>query len=214
MIWLALNRVDLPKSFYGSPKKSTRRSQRAIILPDLCRILSRLLQIRNMYAAYQCVEVVGEYLVGASAHKLQTFDLSNGSQISSWACPEQLNKAALTSQSEPTNDEDGLQGSETPSIEVTGSDSNQPAKRRKLSDPSNEEPSSVGGAKKGEKPRSCKQKTITNTSLYPNIVALTSSNDGKHVIIVTGEDKTIRVLQHDDGHLKQLSERYALACWI
>ncbi|KFX88944.1 hypothetical protein V490_07310 [Pseudogymnoascus sp. VKM F-3557] len=160
-----------------------------------------------MYAAYQCVEVVGEYLVGASAHSLQTFDLSNGSQISSWACPEQLNKAALTSQSEPTNDDDGLQDSEAPPIEVAGSDSNQPAKRRKLSDPSNKEPSSVGGAKKGEKPRSCKQKTTTNTSLYPNIVALTSSNDGKHVIIVTGEDKTIRVLQHEDGHLKQLSER-------
>ncbi|KFY93690.1 hypothetical protein V500_03571 [Pseudogymnoascus sp. VKM F-4518 (FW-2643)] len=160
-----------------------------------------------MYAAYQCVEVVGEYLVGASAYKLQTFNLCNGSQVSSWRCPDQLNKTALATQSEPTNDEDGLQGSVAPSIEAAGSDSNQPAKRRKLSDPSNEESSSVGKAPKGEKPRACSQRTATNTSTYPNIVALTSSNDGKYVIIVTGEDKTIRVLQHDDGHLQQISER-------
>lgn len=163
-----------------------------------------------MYAAYQCVEVVGEYLVCASAHKLQTFNLCNASQVSSWTCPDQLNKTALASQSEPTNDEDGLQGSSAPSIEVAGSDSNQPAKRRKLSDPSNDEPSSVSKAPKGEKPRACSQRTATNTSIYPNIVALTSSNDGKYVIIVTGEDKTIRVLQHNSGHLLQISERYAL----
>ncbi|OBT62957.1 hypothetical protein VE03_07654 [Pseudogymnoascus sp. 23342-1-I1] len=159
-----------------------------------------------MYSAYQCVEVVGKYLVGASAHKLQTFSLCDGSQISSWTCPDQLNKTALASQSKPTNDGDGLQGSAAPSVEVAGSDSNQPAKRRKLSDPSNEE-SSVTKAPKGENPRACKQRTATNTSTYPNIVALTSSNDGKYVIIVTGEDKTIRVLQQDDGHLQQISER-------
>lgn len=160
-----------------------------------------------MYAAYQCVEVIGEFVIAASAHTLQTFNLSNGSQISQWACPAQLNKTALATQSEPTNDEDGLQGSGALSIEVTGSDSNQPAKRRKLSDPSNEESSSVGRAPKGEKPRACSQRTTTKTSIYPNIVALTSSNDGKYVIIVTGEDKTIRVLRHDGGHLQQISER-------
>ncbi|KFY45025.1 hypothetical protein V494_01197 [Pseudogymnoascus sp. VKM F-4513 (FW-928)] len=160
-----------------------------------------------MYSAYQCVEVVGEYLVGASAHKLQTFNLCDGSQVSSWACPDQLNKAALTSQSEAANDGDELQGSGTPTVEVAGSDSNQPAKRRKLSDPSNEESSSVSKASKGERPRPCSQRTATNASLYPNIVALTSSNDGKYVIIVTGEDKTIRVLHHEDGHLQQISAR-------
>ncbi|OBT92126.1 tRNA (guanine-N(7)-)-methyltransferase non-catalytic subunit trm82 [Pseudogymnoascus verrucosus] len=160
-----------------------------------------------MYAAYQCVEVIGEFVIAASAHTLQTFNLFDGSQISSWACPDQLNKTALATQSEPPNDEDGLQGSGALSIEATGSDSNQPAKRRKLSDPSNEESSSVGRAPKGENPRACSQRTTTKTSIYPNIVALTSSNDGKYVIIVTGEDKTIRVLRHDGGHLQQISER-------
>ncbi|KAL5346977.1 tRNA (guanine-N(7)-)-methyltransferase non-catalytic subunit trm82 [Pseudogymnoascus australis] len=160
-----------------------------------------------MYAAYQCVEIVGEYLVGASAHKLQTFNLCNGSQISSWTCPDQLNKTALASQSEPTNNEDALQGSGAPSIEVAGSDSNQRAKRRKLSDPVNKESPSVPKTPKGESPRTCSQRTAANSSTHPNIVALTSSNDGKYVVIVTGEDKTIRVLQHDDGHLQQISER-------
>lgn len=166
-----------------------------------------------MYAAYQCLEVVGEYLVGASAHELQTFNLSNGSQISTWACPDQLNKTVPASQSEPTNDGDMFRGFDASSMEVAGSDSNQPAKRRKLSDPNNEESSSVSKALKGEKLQSSSRRTASSTSkapIYPNIVALTSSNDGKYVVIVTGEDKTIRVLRHEDGQLQQISERYAL----
>ena len=46
----------------------------------------------------------------------------------------------------------------------------------------------------------------------PAVIALTSTTGGDHVIVVTGEDKSIRVFEHDGrGHLRHISQRYVAA---
>lgn len=71
-----------------------------------------------------------------------------------------------------------------------------PGKRRKLSSPST--------GLKGEKAESIKRATQAWTSIPLMVV----SADGKYVIALTAEDKTIRVLEiGTDGQLKELSSR-------
>jgi tRNA (guanine-N(7)-)-methyltransferase subunit TRM82 len=42
----------------------------------------------------------------------------------------------------------------------------------------------------------------------PVVIALASTRRGDHVIVVTGEDKSIRVFEHDGkGQLRQISQR-------
>jgi len=42
----------------------------------------------------------------------------------------------------------------------------------------------------------------------PAVIALASTRRGDHVIVVTGEDKSIRVFEHDGrGQLRQISQR-------
>jgi hypothetical protein len=163
-----------------------------------------------MHRVYQCVEVVGQYLVGASAHELHTFSLNSGSQISSWACGGKVDKTALTGLSEPVDNKGECQASTSPSVEVEESDPHPSAKRRKLSDSRSEGLSPGHKTTEGEKITESSQITSCNASVTPGIVTLTPSKDGKYVIIVTGEDKTIRVLRHDDGKLEQISERYVV----
>ncbi len=43
----------------------------------------------------------------------------------------------------------------------------------------------------------------------PFVVLLTATEDGSHVIAVTGQDKTLWVFEHDGkGSLKEVSQRY------
>lgn len=161
-----------------------------------------------MRAPYQCVGVIGKYLIAASAHRLNTFSLLDGSQISSWACPTPLNDAKPISLLKSKNNEDGeTQIPSIPAAEAAPVDSDPPAKRRKLSDSSNKDAPTSSKNGNGGKPRPNQQKSADDSSIIPNIIAMTSSNDATYVIIVTGEDKTIRVLRHVNGHLKQISQR-------
>lgn len=93
--------------------------------------------------------------------------------------------------------------SENSSIDIV-IDSEPPSKKRRLSSETADAPEQSvkkqkhnGNKKKGpklEKPAS--------------VACLTSTRDGQHVIAVTGEDKTVRVLEHDgSGNLSLLSER-------
>ncbi len=43
----------------------------------------------------------------------------------------------------------------------------------------------------------------------PAVIAIASTRDGDHVIVVTGEDKSIRVFeQYERGQLRCISQRY------
>lgn len=141
-------------------------------------------------------------LFAATGACLNTFDISTGSKISRWSY---TNEGDLTTRATDLEAPNLLsQKSETSSIDIV-LESEPPSKKRRLSGSENEDEAAI----KEKAPRR-KQKRPTQKPSAANIVALTCTSDGQYVVVVTGEDKTVRVLEHDGhGVLKQLSTRYA-----
>lgn len=81
-----------------------------------------------------------------------------------------------------------------------------PSKRRKTDDES--EPPAAAAAKTSKK--QIQRKTRPKSPLdSPCVVLLRSTGDGKHIVAVTGQDKTVWVLEHEGrGELKELSQRW------
>jgi tRNA (guanine-N(7)-)-methyltransferase subunit TRM82 len=158
-----------------------------------------------MQAPYQCIEKCGRILIAASGPSLHAFSLSDGSRQASWTSPLVSN---LKLKQEETSDERNVRiNSQIPDLV---SPSGPPAKRRKFSggenNPLNEriKASHQLGDGGSQGPQS---------AAAPAVVYLRSTQNGKHVIAVTGEDKTIRVFEwNGKDNLKQLSERYAPIC--
>ena len=163
-----------------------------------------------MFAPYQCLEVVGNFLVAASGNELNTFNFSTGDQVSSLAVPAPVIDTKASQKADKEAEKVVLDV--TPDSEVTpeaGSD-NPPAKRRKISD---DEKKDVEAEEKPEDAKITGKKGLVSNrptsdrSAAPNFIALASTKDGRHVIGVTGEDKSVRVFEHENGLLKQISER-------
>ena len=162
-----------------------------------------------MFAPYQCLEVVGNFLVAATGNELHTFNLSTGDQVSSFVVPAPvIDTKALQ---KAVKEAEKVVLDVTPDSEETpeaGSD-NPPAKRRKICDDEKD-------VEAEEKPEDAKitgkkglvsNRPASDRSAAPNFIALASTKDGRHVIGVTGEDKSVRVFEHENGVLKQISER-------
>jgi len=95
-------------------------------------------------------------------------------------------------------------------VEITiDSASPPPAKKRKLSASVPVEAKPV--SKEGKKKQNSRLDAVSSGLEAPAVVALAVTKGGRHVIAVTGEDKTIRVfgiVQEGGVHrLKQLSQR-------
>lgn len=128
-------------------------------------------------------------VLAASGPALFCFNFADGSLLSRWS------HLSPTVRSEPVDDSDGAE---------------RPSKRRRLSADGEEEDGSdaqspivVVNDANAQKPRRKKKKAPP----LPSVIKLTASSDGRHVVVVTGEDKTIRVLEMLDGQLSQISER-------
>lgn len=159
-----------------------------------------------MAAPYQLLEVAGDFIVAASGHELRTFNINNGTEISVWACPTPVSKGKDSSEAEPGK----VVLEISPESETTeaGTD-DPPTKRRKISD-DEEEAKQDGKPAEEKKDRRAKAKQLrppTNAAVAPNFIAVAVSKDAKHVVAVTGEDKHVRVFEHENGVLKQISER-------
>ena len=132
---------------------------------------------------------------------------SDGLHISTWRHPGTGPK----SESEPGNG-----SAATP--EENGVSDEPTVKRRKLDvseeqDGSDKPDSGEGESTKQPDEPAPKSKRIrggepSNPEATPIILGLIASKDGKHVVALTGSDKTIWVFEHDGvGNLKQLSQR-------
>lgn len=122
-------------------------------------------------------------LLAASGPCLRVFDTQTGQYISKWShLPDQSTG--------PENDEP-LEGS--------------PAKRRKLdTGNTSDTPSAEIVIENG----SGRRKPVRHGFTIPCITHLLGTTDGKHVVIVTGEDKSLRVLSmSEQGILNQFSQR-------
>lgn len=163
-----------------------------------------------MFAPYQCLEVAGNTLIAATGNELHTFNLETGDQVATFAVTAPVVDVKASQKTDKEAKKVVLDI--TPDSEETpeaGSD-NPPAKRRKISD---DEKKDVGAeentveSKKATRPKAKQLRPANDGSVAPNFIALASTKDGRHVIGVTGEDKSVRVYKHENGVLKQISER-------
>lgn len=160
----------------------------------------------KMFTPYQCLEIAGGFLVAATGNELHTFNLETGAQVFSWACPAP--KADSKDSNNSAKETEKVVLDVTPDSEGTPEAGNDdpPAKRRKVSENENlevNEEEMAGEPKKIEKPKT-KQ---FDGSVAPNFIALAVTRDARHVIGVTGEDKHVRVFEHLNGVLNQISDR-------
>ncbi len=158
---------------------------------------------------YQCVVKLGNIVVAARGSSVDSFTLPEGSFLSTWSSSTLQEEANEKSEAKPTPI---LQNSESSSVNVT-LDAAPPIKKRRLSKVSGEEEKvdEKEPAKEGKKKKNNRSDAVVSGLEAPAIIALAVTKDGKHVVAVTGEDKSIRVLESvsDDGKqsLKQLSLR-------
>jgi tRNA (guanine-N(7)-)-methyltransferase subunit TRM82 len=164
------------------------------------------------------MEKCGNFLVAARGSNIDLFSLTVGSFLSTWQCPSHQNspkaKPAVQEAKPKLENED----SKSSSVDIIVEASSPPAKRRKLSDEDEQDENSVNGQKEDNKGGNKKNKKQNNRSESvasgleaPAVIALTVTSDAAHVIVITGEDKSIRVFSviSQDGvaQLQQLSQR-------
>ncbi|KAF7923894.1 uncharacterized protein EAE98_007712 [Botrytis deweyae] len=155
---------------------------------------------------YQCLKQCGNYLVAARGSSIDTFDIKDGSYLSTWKSPVPESTNALKTTGEETQTKSEEQNPETSTPDAPLESPTPPAKRRKLSVSEEKEEKIVVVQQLKKKAKNTPPKTVEPSP----ITALTITKDLQHVIAVTGEDKTIRVLAWDDTvgkGLKQISDR-------
>jgi tRNA (guanine-N(7)-)-methyltransferase subunit TRM82 len=173
--------------------------------------------------SYQCLEKCGEYLVAARDSNIDLFRLDDGSLLSTWSCPSIQDSLQNGKRLEDSTKALAPEQSKA-AVAVVVESSAPPAKRRKLSTEEDEtrpdaEEESQEKYKEPEKGKEQKKKQKKNNRANaasssrenPVVIALAVTTDAKHVMVITGEDKSIRVLevlkQDRVPTLKQLSHR-------
>ncbi|KAM0125566.1 hypothetical protein ACHAP3_009681 [Botrytis cinerea] len=160
----------------------------------------------KLRAPYQCLKQCGNYLVAARGSSIDTFDIKDGSYLSTWKSPvpESTNALKAAGEEAQTKSEEKKPEASTPDAPLESS--TPPAKRRKVSVSEEKEEKTVVVQQLKKKAKNTAPKIIEPSP----ITALAITQDLQHVIAVTGEDKTIRVLAWEDTvgkELKQISDR-------
>ncbi|KAL7901380.1 hypothetical protein HDV63DRAFT_413827 [Trichoderma sp. SZMC 28014] len=179
-----------------------------------------------MKIPYNKVYVRGQILFAARGGAIHTFNLTDGSHISSWKHPDVDKVADSIKAINEAKAEAALAAeADTPATEIEGP----PAKRQKLggedesapvtaeAEPTAQDvkprPGHIDGRGKKGKGKAGKDVESGKTRFArvpdrPVITHLTSTPDGSHLLAVTGHDKVVWVFTHDgNGQIEQLSRR-------
>jgi tRNA (guanine-N(7)-)-methyltransferase subunit TRM82 len=188
-----------------------------------------------MSTPFQCISPLGKgtLFCAAKGYTIQTFDISADSQhLFSWNHPstghdengdirkethEGMAAEEQTGQQSPAKrrklDSDAEHNAEAEDGQHS------PSKRRKLdsddgfngaTEDGQGAPDAPATGEKGKKQKKIKAKGAPPKTDLPFVILLTATENGSHVIAVTGQDKTLWVFEHDGkGLLKELSQRYA-----
>lgn len=166
-----------------------------------------------MKLPFQCVLAQGDILFAGRGGDLHTFKIEDGSYISSWRYPVTLEGESST-KSDEFKDE-VVASAATLSQESPEQEQGPPAKRVKLDDTpesaqqQGQENGENGEAKNRGKKTNRRADATSGPAERPFVQVLTATKDGKYIVAVTGQDKTIWVFEHDlAGNLKQISQRY------
>ncbi|KAL2362533.1 hypothetical protein RJZ56_004579 [Blastomyces dermatitidis] len=153
---------------------------------------------------FQCIQCLGNrareapnFLVGAAGPRLYVLDGHTGKSLSVWPSNKEM---AATKVPHATNADSHSQGN---------AESSEPReKRRKLSPTTQQEAASVEGTTAYEGKAKGPDKSQESKLAWSTIPIVTASKSGNHVVVVTAEDKCIRVFEvNTSGVLSQLSER-------
>ncbi|KAH7162755.1 hypothetical protein B0J13DRAFT_536899 [Dactylonectria estremocensis] len=187
-----------------------------------------------MKIPYNVLHASGNVLFAARGGKLHSFDLNDGTHLSTWKHldVDKVDAAVKTIANEAERITQVISAPQ----DIEGGDNDEPpAKRQKTEEPkeqdnktvdsegaqepntaeSSEQKKSEGKShqkgKKGknkQQTQSHKDNQISRVPDRPVITHLTSTADGAHVLAITGHDKIIWVFEHDGkGQLTQLSQR-------
>ncbi|KFA61450.1 hypothetical protein S40285_03437 [Stachybotrys chlorohalonatus IBT 40285] len=187
-----------------------------------------------MKIPYNRLCVGGDVLFAARGGKIHTFNLQDGSHISTWHHPD----VELVANAIKELEEAGKQDAPAADLVIvpTPDSDEPPAKRQRLTDDeaasaaegtapvppsdvqeSGAQPDAGGtkgqGEKKNKKNKKTKQggekkTTVSRVPDRPVITHLVGTSDGKHLVVITGHDKTIWVFDHDGkGNISQFSKR-------
>ncbi|KAH8591307.1 hypothetical protein B0O99DRAFT_519576 [Bisporella sp. PMI_857] len=152
---------------------------------------------------YQCLKKCGDILIAARGSSIDSFSLKDHSLLSTWRCPSTQSSKSL----EPAKDTPApVSQDSSASVEIVTEQSTPPAKRRKLSTSGPEKPNQQNGKRQNNR-----LEYVSSGLEAPAVIALAVTRNGKHVIAVTGEDKSIRVFENafkDSKHeLIEISQR-------
>ncbi|KAH6646422.1 hypothetical protein BKA67DRAFT_102996 [Truncatella angustata] len=169
-----------------------------------------------MHLPYQCVAALGQSGIVAAARGTSIFTFgADGSVLSSWEHPATQHQATAADNAT----ENGADGA----VKADQGETSSPTKRRKIeteagvqavtADTQEGKVSAEGDAKGSDQIKAKKGRRSTKPSDYkgqeqPHVIMLRATQEGSHLIAVTGTDKAIWVFQHDgQGQLKELSQR-------
>jgi tRNA (guanine-N(7)-)-methyltransferase subunit TRM82 len=154
---------------------------------------------------YQCMVQCGNLLIAARGSSIDSF--RDGSLLSTWKCPS-IEIAGHSKPSPEVTTKLATQNSEASPIEII-TDSAPPTKKRRLS--SSEPVVASKVSKEKNKRQNNRSDAVLSGLEAPAVIALAITTDYRHVIVVTGEDKSIRVFENtqEDGvhELKELNQR-------
>ncbi|MBE3049492.1 hypothetical protein IMZ48_44735 [Candidatus Bathyarchaeota archaeon] len=171
-----------------------------------------------MRIPYSCVTTHGGVVFAARGGQIQTFKLDGGPALTTWNHPDAEREAAASVEAAVKSAE---KGGETAGAEDAAMEDEPPSKRQRVEQVAPEESTPEAGTATpqdtdaGEKAKA-KYKDKKGPSRgpwsrspdYHLIFILEVSADGKHVVAVSGNDKTIWVFEHDgNGALKEASKR-------
>lgn len=153
-----------------------------------------------MHYPYQCLQICGNVLVAASTSHLDTFNLADRVHLDSWGYSSDTNR------DESSDPSAILEPHDLESSTIKTRHGSEPlAKKLKISD---ENAFEVANSVENTPVSDQGRKSLHHQIFTPNIIALTATKDGRHVIAVTGEDKSIIVLENDgNGHLRSVNRR-------
>lgn len=165
-----------------------------------------------MKVPYSQVHVHGPVIFAARSGWIESFNVQDGSHISSWKHPD-------SEIAEKVEDSNGDGAAEPPSKRQKTSE-DEDVSTSKTTDVVQDENEPAVSAEKGKNSKAdliapSRKGQLSRAPDRPVVIQLTSTVDGKYVIAVTGHDKAIWVFEHDGaGHLKQLSKRSALSPFL
>jgi tRNA (guanine-N(7)-)-methyltransferase subunit TRM82 len=148
-----------------------------------------------MLTPYQCIQKCGNILIAASISRLDSFNLEDGSQLSSWTFPVSRGKSSGIYAARDINGKPAAPDTDASPANVEQA-SKRPTKRRRTSNDVND---------KDAVQEYADIQVDTHSNCF---TVLKSTTDGSHVIAVVGEDKSINVFEHNGrGKLQHLSQR-------